>query len=377
MKIYIIAGEPSGDTLGSKLMAALKQLAPSTEFHGVGGELMQAQGIKSLFPMHEISLMGFAEVLPHIPQIMKRISQTVEDILSQKPDVVVTIDSPGFNFRVAKKLKGRGIKLMHYVAPTVWAYKPERAKRTAELYDAIMVLLPFEAEYFEREGLKTYFTGHPIVEDFKNLPARNIFRDKHSISGSQKLICLSPGSRSGELDRLLPIFSQVISQIRTRHPEARFVVPTLKEHENNVWNKFNSISTDAIIVTDRKSKLEAFTACDAGLSKSGTITLELSLSGMPIISTYKVHPITAWLLRRMVKVSTYNLVNLIAGENVIPEFIQENCTAEKLTPAIMELINNNEKREQQFEKSRAALNQLGLNWPETPSIKAAQAVLKS
>ncbi len=373
-KIYIIAGEASGDNLGSKLMAALKN-AGKVEFFGLGGDKMAKEGLNSVFPMSEISLMGFLEIIPHIPNLLDRINQTVEDIEKHKPDMVITIDSPGFCCRVASKLQGKNIPLVHYVAPTVWAYKPKRAEKFARLFDHLLVILPFEPPYFEKVGLKTTYIGHPIIEEPFAKGNGAAFRKRHNIDADAKVLCAMPGSRNGELARLLPIYQEAIEIISDKTERLHVVIPTISSVAQKVQKFAESLPVPATVIEAAEEKYDAYAASDVALAKSGTGTLELSLAKIPMIIVYKVNFLTHFILKRLVKIKYANLVNLISDKEVIPEFLQNDCTAENLAENLAELLNNKKSRDAQVKNSKNAIDQLG-KAPPTPSERAAAVILK-
>ncbi len=313
-KIFIIAGEASGDWLGSKLIHSIRQKLPGAEISGVGGPKMELEGFTSIFPMKEISLMGFAEILPHAFNLMKRLKQTEQAIIEQKPDVVVSIDSPGFNFRIAERIRHLRpqTKLIHYVAPTVWAYKPERAEKVNKLFDKLLCILPFEPEYFTNAE----FIGHPVIEDGLDKGDGAGFKERHKLGD---FICLMPGSRKGEVKRLLPIFLDAAKKLGKE--------PVIIAADNV------QIDADVKIVHNRE-KLDCFAASSYGIIKSGTSGLEYAFAGRPYVIAYKANPITIWLIRRMVKIQFANLVNILFGREVVPELLQEKCTAAEIAQAL-------------------------------------------
>ena len=363
MKLYFIAGEASGDNLGGKLIHALKQRT-QLEVYGVGGVEMEAQGLKSLFPMSDISLFGITEIIPHIPTILKRLKQTVEDIERLKPDAVITIDVPGFSFRVVEKLKARGsnIPRIHYVAPTVWAYKEHRAEWVAKWYDLLLLLLPFEPPYFDKVGVKNIFVGHPLIEDkTSNIATKN--------KGS---LLMLPGSRRGELKRHFPIFEETIKKV---NGIKEVVIPSLPHLKSEIIRATSHWSVPVKVITDKAERLLAFQTADIALVKSGTVALELALYNVPMVVTYKINPLTAWMLRRMVKVKYVNLVNLLLDRLAIPELLQEQCAPLPLADALNALLNDPVARAAQQQAMQEALLMLGLNQSPNPSEKAAAAIL--
>jgi len=376
IKIYIIAGEASGDILGAKLMEALRsQSADYMDFHGVGGDRMVGHGLHSLFPMSDISVMGFAEIVPHIPRVLKRIKQTVNDILKVRPDVLVTIDSPGFCCRVAEKLQGKGIKIIHYVAPTVWAYKPKRAEKFARLFNHILLLLPFEAPYFDKVGLANTYVGHPIIEDSKVKGDANKFLAKHKIKTTEKILCVMPGSRITEIKRLMPIFCSALSKIVFEDVAVRPViitVPFLRE----AINKYSwKLPHNTLIIDSPIEKYDVFAASKAALAKSGTGTLELSLSNVPVVVTYKISWISYMLIKSLIKVKYANLLNLVKDKEIVPEFMQNQCKSELLADATLKLLKDENHAKSQVKEAKEALTMLGLGSEMSPSVKAASVVL--
>lgn len=379
LHIYLIAGEASGDLLGGKLMAALKRQHSKLTFSGVGGPKMAAQGLDPLFDFRELSLMGFAEVLPHIRRLKQRMQQVHDDILDRQPDIILTIDSPGFNFRLVKKLReheqGKNFKFIHYVAPTVWAYKPERAKKIAPLYDKLLVLLPFEPPYFEREGLATSFVGHPVLEDDYTKADAQAFREKHGILPNAPVLLLLPGSRPTEIRRHLNIFLQTLEQLTARFGNLTEVLIVPKNMEHEIEDHLVDWPGRPIIVTEEAEKHDAFAAATVALVKSGTVSLELACARVPMVVTYRVSAISAWLLRRMIKVKFVSLVNILLNREVIPEMLQENCTPDKLAHEVAGLLINKELRDKQVLEASHALAQLIPANNERPSDLAASEVL--
>ncbi len=374
-RLFLIAGEHSGDALGSRLMAALKtQSAGRIGFAGVGGPRMKAEGLDSLFPMSDLSVMGLAEVLPRVPKLLRRLRQTVADIKARRPSAVVSIDAPDFCFPVAKRLKGQGIPLIHYVAPQVWAWRPGKAKVAAELFDRLIVLLPFEAPYFEAVGPSSAFVGHPVVETGAESGDGQAFRRRHGIPAEAPLICVLPGSRGNETARLLPIFGETLALLRKNLPDLRAVVPTVEGVAEQVAAAAAGWTPTPLITHGQADKLDAFAAADAALAASGSVTLELAVAKTPTVIAYKVNPLTALLARRLIRVRYINLVNLILDRQALPEFLQENCRPEKLAAALAGIFADDAARRAQRDAFEEVLQRLGLGGPP-PSEKAAEIVL--
>lgn len=383
-KFFIIAGEASGDLLGSKLIRELKLLEPNAEFVGVGGKLMQEQGLIPIFPMEELSVMGFMEIVPHLAKLLRRINQTAETIIAEKPDFLITIDSPDFCFRVMNKLSERSrgnFKRTHLIAPSVWAYREKRAEKISKLYDLLLAILPFEPPYFEKYGLKTVFIGHPILEnapDFSKKAEENLrFRKKYSIAESDLVICLTPGSRSSEVKKIFPEFIAAVNFLAERRiPKSiKVIIPLIDKTRDLVSEMAKALKVEYFLI-EKDEKNSAFFATNFALAKSGTNALEFSLYRVPLLIAYKINSITHFFLKRMVKIKFANLVNLILNEEIIPEMLQKNCEGKKLAAVLEKLISDKNLAENQIEKSTKALKLMGLGSLENPSQKAAKEILK-
>ncbi|MSP88413.1 MAG: lipid-A-disaccharide synthase [Alphaproteobacteria bacterium] len=375
-RIFVVAGEPSGDAIGGAIMTALNRIGGGIVFSGIGGPAMTAQGLASLFPMNELAVMGLAELIPHIPRLLRRIDQTVNAVLAERPDAVVTIDAPGFGFRVARRLKGAGIPLVHVVAPSVWAWKPGRAAKIARFLDRLLVLLPFEPPYFTRHGLATDFIGHPAVEA---PPGDGVaFRERHGIPADAPLLCVLPGSRAGEVGRLLQPFADAVGILARERAGLRVVVPTVPgvvaaRVRAQVW------PVPAIVVEGAEAKRDAFAASTAALAASGTVALELALAGVPAVVAYRVNPLTHQIVKRLVRVAHVNLVNLILDRPVVPELLQGECRADLLARAVGRLFDDPAARTAQIEAGMTVGDRLGraemrAGGP-TPSERAAKILL--
>ncbi len=379
-KFFVIAGEASGDLLGSKLIKELKLQNPDANFSGVGGDLMQEQGLKSIFPMNDLSVMGFLEVLPHIPKLLQRINQTARAIAEEQPDAVITIDSPDFCFRVIKKIQNlSAVKKIHLIAPSVWAYREGRAQKIAKLYDLLLAILPFEPPYFEKYGLKTIFVGNLVVEnapDFSTKTAlRSQFRQQHNISESDMVVCLTPGSRNGEVSRIFPEFIGAINLLAEKNPAIKVLIPLVDKTRNLVEQMAKSLKVEYFLV-EREERKMAFFAADFALAKSGTNTLEISLYRLPMLICYKVNCLTHFILKRMIKIKFANLVNLIANREIIPEMLQDKCRADLIFAAMKPLLENKDLAQKQIDDSTMVLKVMGLGNSKTASMKSAEAILK-
>jgi lipid-A-disaccharide synthase len=377
-KIAIIAGEVSGDQLGGWLMEAIKTRRADVQFVGVGGSNMQAQGLTSLFPIRDIALIGIAEILPHIRTLTRRIRETVEFLEREQPDIIITIDVPGFALRVLKQLHARGkirAKLIHYVAPTVWAYRPERAKIVAERYDHLLCLLPFEPPYFEAEKLPTSYIGHQIAWWWKDRGDGAAFRKAHGIAIDAALLAVFPGSRAGEIKRLWPIFSKAIERLHATPPALEVVIQVPEALLEPMRARTKNWIVKAQVLSNATDKKGLFAAATAALAKSGTIGLECALAGLPSVTAYRANPISVYLLRKMITVAYVNLANILAGKMVVPELLQENCTPEKLSAALQPLLTDETARTAQKQELTRISAMLGSDDSRSPSDKAAEIVL--
>ncbi len=375
--IFLIAGEPSGDVLGARLMAALKRKSGGkVRFAGVGGARMGEEGLGSLFPIGELSLMGLAEVLPHVPRLLRRIRETAARIRALSPSVLITIDSPDFTFRVAKRkrLGGATMPAIHYVAPQVWAWRPGKAKATANLFDRLMVLLPFEPPYFEAVGLPCTFVGHPVVESGAEKGDGPAFRRRHGIPPVTPLICVLPGSRRSETTPLLPVFGETLGRLMQSWPHLRAVVPTVETVADAVTTAAEGWPVPALVLKGDAEKFDAFAAADAGLAASGTVTLELAMANTPMVVAYKVNPVTGWLARRLIRTRYVNLMNLILDRETVPELLQDDCTPDKLAETLFRLLTDGAAQRAQRAAFAEVMEKLGRDGPP-PSERAAEVVL--
>jgi lipid-A-disaccharide synthase len=372
--IYLIAGEASGDVLGGRLMAALLARRPELRFAGIGGEQMARLGLASRFPMRELALMGLLEVLPKVSALRRRLRETVADITAQRPAVVVTIDSPGFTLRVLRAIAPLGLPRAHYVAPQVWAWRPGRVRHYGGLWDRLLCLLPFEPAFFARHGLPATFVGHPVLESGADTgdPAR--FRIRHELAADTPVLTVMPGSRRTEVGRMLPTFGAALRLIAARVPGLVPVVPLAGPVAEAVAAGAARWPTPPILLDTIADKHDAFAASAAALTKSGTSTLELAMAGVPMLVGYRVNKFSAAIARRMITVRYASILNLIAGQEIVPELIQENCTPERIAAALVPLLTDPTAAAAQRTACRTVLAQLA---PPvgTPSAAAAAEVL--
>ncbi len=373
--VFLVAGEPSGDALGARLMDSLRRLkGNAVRFAGVGGQAMGLRGLDSLFPLSDLAVMGLIEVLPRLPRLIRRLQQTVDAVAAMRPDVVVTIDSPGFNLRLAKRLRGLGIPVVHYVAPSVWAWRSGRAKKMVGLFDRLMALLPFEPPYFSEVGLPCTFVGHPVLECGADVADGAAFRRRHGIGVEIPVLVCLPGSRRSETSRLLPVFAATIRRLAAEHPSLRVVVPTVETVADAVKKHIGNWAGNPIVVMEESERYAAFAAANAALAASGTVSVELALAGVPTVVAYRVNGLTAWLARRLIKVRYVNLINIVLGREAVPERLQNACRPDVLAADIDVLLNDPLTRKNQAEAVAEALRILGRN-DESPSLRAAREVL--
>lgn len=377
MRIYLIAGEPSGDLLGSRLMRAMIAKDPQTEFFGVGGETMQREGLESLFDISELAVMGIVEVIPSIPRILKRIRQVVEDIERVKPDVVVTVDSWSFSARIHKLLKKKKLSIpqVHYVAPQVWAWKKKRARTMHKYIDRLLTLFPYEPKYFTPYGLKTDFVGHPVIESLVIYGSKTDFRERFNVPPASEIMVVLPGSRKNEVARLLPIFLSVAQQFYEKHPEYVFVIPTVKTVEDKVQAMVKETNLPVIVVNTESDRYDAFHAANVAVAASGTVALELAMVDVPHIIAYRVSPLTAFLARHFLKIEFVNLTNILIGREIVPELLQENCAEDKILYYVNELIKQKDLYQRQMDGFEKVRKILGLG-EQTPSDNAADIIFK-
>ena len=380
-RFYVIAGEASGDALGAGLIQGLKQLTNgAAEFRGIGGEQMREEGVESLFPISEMAVMGLFEILPKAPKMLGRIAETVDDIHRFKPDAVITIDSKAFTLRVQKRLHKARVrsgetspKLIHWVPPTVWAWRPGRAKVIARFLDHLLTLYPFEPKFFQPFGLSATFVGHPAAAREQGDGAS--FRGRYGIKPDAKVLGIMPGSRPAEVRYLKERFSEAASRLHRRYPELHIVVPTVPVVRALVEEMVSSWPGKVTLVHDHMHKQSAFAAMDLALAASGTVTLELGLAEVPMIVAYRVHPVTAFILRRLVDPTKIVLANALLEKPIIPQLLQEDCTADKIVIELEKMLDDPIYRDQQTSASKEVRKLLTADG-ELPTYRAARTVLE-
>ncbi len=383
MKIFIIAGEDSGDKLGSAIMDSLIAATDdSLNFVGIGGNGMTSRGLRSLFPMSELSVMGFIEIASQYTKLKKRINETVFSILNEKPDILLTIDAPEFCFRVAKKIKliNKDIPIAHYVAPTVWAWRPNRAKNISNFIDHILALFPFEPPYFRDVEINCDFVGHPIVsEDLADEDSITEFKKEFSITDEPIILCL-PGSRKVEIDRLMPVFGKTLDRFSNILPDARFILPSTPDVYEYSKIYLEHMPKDIVFLTPEKFGFEkylqfkkaSFKMSRLALAASGTVSLELAANSTPMVIGYDMNFFSRNIVGLMLKTDTVNLVNLITGNRTIPECIGSNFNCENLFLEMVRVYSNSQSQIKDF---KTTMDLLGIN-NLPPNIRAANSLLK-
>ena len=369
MTLFLIAGEPSGDRLGAALMAGLKTLSPGVSFAGVGGPLMQSEGMQSLFPMEDLSVMGLVEVLPKYFHLKRRIAEAAQAVLDSGAQALITIDSPDFCLRVAAIVKKArpGFRTIHYVAPSVWAWRPGRAAKMARVIDHVLALLPFEPPYMTAAGMSCDFVGHPVVAEALASP-----EEVAMMQGEGPLILALPGSRRGEVARLAPVLGDTLAQIKAVHPKARVALPTVRGVAGLVQEVTRDWPIRPQIIEDPAQKRAAFAAADVAIAASGTVSLELAANGCPMVIAYDMHPATLWMMRRAALIDTVTLVNLVSETRTVPEFIGERCRADLIAPEVLRLLQDGPGA--QAEAMRLTMQRLGQGG-DPPGLRAAASVL--
>ncbi|OWU83582.1 lipid-A-disaccharide synthase [Oceanicola sp. 22II-s10i] len=379
-RVFLIAGEPSGDALGAALMSGLRSLEPGVSFDGIGGPEMEAQGLVSRFPMSDLTVMGLAEVLPRYPALRRRLRQAVKAVLDTRPDVLITIDSPDFCLRVARAVRARArIRTVHYVAPTIWAWRPRRAARMKGVIDQVLALFPFEPPHWAASGIRCDFVGHPVAATPPATEAQAAaFRLAHGIGDAPLLLAL-PGSRRSEVARLAPVMDDALERLRPRHPDMRVVIPAAPSVIGTVTEACSGWAVRPLILDPREigaerlaeAKHAAFRAADVALAASGSVTLELAAAGTPMVVAYDLHPLSRAIVTRLLKVDTVTLPNLVTGTRAVPEFIGRACRPVSIAGALAEVIDHPRHQMAALAECMERLGQGG----EHPGLRAARAVL--
>jgi lipid-A-disaccharide synthase len=353
LRIALVAGEASGDILGAGLMRALKARHPAVEFIGVGGPLMQAEGLTSYFPMERLSVMGLVEVLGRLRELLARRKKLVADLIAAKPDVFIGIDAPDFNLNIELKLRQAGIKTVHYVSPSVWAWRQKRVLKIREGCDLMLTLFPFEAKFYEEKGVPVRFVGHTLADAIPLQADRAAARAELGLPDGP-LVALMPGSRGGEVGRLGALFFDTAQRLRALRPGVRFVVPCANAQRRAQLEELLAGRDLPLTLLDGQSHL-ALAACDAVLIASGTATLEALLYKRPMVVAYRLAPLTFWILKRMVKSPYVSLPNLLAQRLLVPELLQDDATVEALAQTLSPLIEGGEEQTRGFDEIHRTL----------------------
>jgi lipid-A-disaccharide synthase len=378
-RIFIIAGEASGDLLGGDLLREIKQTYPDAIIGGIGGDQMLESGLpETLFPITDLSVMGLVEVIRHLPRLLKRMAQTKYAIQAFKPDMLITIDAPDFTLRIAKWVKQYmpQVKIVHTVAPTVWAWRPKRAQKIARFLDGLLCLFPFEPRYFTPHGLRAHFMGHPLAKMVKPLDdeKRSAFFARYQLDEERPILMLLPGSRQREIETLLPVFIDTAHRLLRAYPDLQIIVPTLPHTEQDVGNVCALNSLPVTLITQLDDKYTAMQLSQVALHASGTVALELAFCDTPMVTGYLASPLTAWFARRLLTIKYVNLVNLLEDEAVVPEMLQDDCAVDKLAPMVEALLTNQVSAARQrthFAHVRKTLQ------PDKPAVEFLSEILKS
>jgi lipid-A-disaccharide synthase len=375
-KIFLIATEESGDRLGANLMKVLRQrLGGAVQFEGVGGRAMTREGLASLFPIEELSIIGLAAVVKQLPKILRLIKQTAAAVTQASPDILVIIDSPDFTHRVAKRVRASDprIPIVDYVSPSVWAWRPGRARAMRTYVEHVMALLPFEPDAYRRlHGPPCSYVGHPLIEQLASLrPGADEARRR---SEPPPVLLVLPGSRRGEIRHHMTVFGQALSRLKDDGVAFELILPTMPHLQEAVTEALGAWPVQPRVVVGEQEKRAAFRIAHAALAKSGTVTLELALAGVPMVTAYRTGSTEAWILRRAINVNSVILANLVIGDNIVPEFLQQDCTPEKLSRALRDVVDDSPLRRKQVE-AFAKIDGIMSTGNQPPSARAADIVL--
>jgi lipid-A-disaccharide synthase len=375
-RVFLIATEESGDRLGASLMKVMRQrLGDAIQFEGVGGRAMAGEGMTSRFPIEELSIMGLAAVAKQLPKVLRLIRQTAAAVTHASPDILVIIDSPDFTHRVARRVRARdsSIPIIDYVSPSVWAWRPGRARAMVSYVDHVLALLPFEPEAYRRlRGPPCSYVGHPLTEQLVTL--RPNAAEQARREASPPVLLVLPGSRRSEIRHHVDVFGATLGLLRAQDIAFELILPTMPHLEQAVRDGVRGWPVEPKIVVGEAEKRAAFRIAHAALAKSGTVTLELALAGVPMVAAYKVGAIEAWVMRRMIQVNSVILANLVVGNNVVPEFIQQDCTAEKLARGLRDVLSYSALRRRQVQ-AFAGIDAIMSSGNVSPSVRAADIVL--
>lgn len=383
MKLFFIVGEDSGDALAAPLIHALKNMPGKEDDDikclGIGGPMMEEEGFQTLLPMDQISVVGIWEVVPKLFHLIRIKQALLDEIENQQPDAVITVDFPDFNFNLAKTLKKRGVykgKVIHYVSPSVWAWRAGRAKQISMFLDGIMCLFPMEPEYFTKHGLMAKHVGHPLVISSANESAGETFRRNNDIPLKDKTLGLFFGSRENEFKFLGPVIKGAARLLDDTQENLHLIAPTLPRLEYDVQEVLQGFDLPVSVSANSISKWDAIKACDVAIAASGTMALELAYAGVPHVVCYKVNPLTALILKFLIKIKYVHLVNILLKKDIVPEFLQEQCTAENVSKETLHLLNNEEARTKQIEAFKEIKGLLAPQSKLDPSQEAASFIFE-
>ncbi|WP_407651311.1 lipid-A-disaccharide synthase [Denitrificimonas halotolerans] len=369
LKVALVAGEASGDILGAGLMQALRRHSPHIEFIGVGGPLMEAQGLTSYFPMERLAIMGLVEVLGRLPELLARRKRLIKTLIEQKPDVFIGIDAPDFNLNIELKLRQAGIKTVHYVSPSVWAWRQKRVFKIRKACDLMLTLLPFEAQFYKAHQVPVCFVGHPLADSIAMKHDPSPAREQLGLPRDAQVVALLPGSRGGEVAKLGGLFVETARLLLAEKPQLRFIIPAANAARQQQLAEIIKDMPNLPIEILAGQSQTALQACNVVLIASGTATLEAMLFKKPMIVAYKLAPTSHWLLKKMVKSPYVSLPNLLAAEMLVPEFIQDAATPEALAEAVLEQLEDGSKQIQRFAELHESIRC-------NASERAAQSVLQ-
>ena len=354
-KIFVLTGEPSGDILASKVISKLKNSSPNIEYLSVGGEYLKALGIKSIYDLKEITYLGFTKVLLNIFKINKKINETVHKIIEFSPDILFSVDSPDFTLRVAKKVKKikPNIKTIHFVAPQVWVWREHRLKQLKSFLDHILLLFPFEKKYFDKENIKSTFTGHPLLEENE----KTEIDISQIIKKDKKVFSIYPGSRMSEINVLLPILLEFVKLMNEKYTDIFFIFHSTTEHSQLIKNLLSKEGFENCeVISDKKIKAHVLSQSIFAVAKSGTISLEICNAKVPSVIIYKMNRINFLIIKMLVKVKSPNIINIAANEEVIPQLLQSKCNPEDIFKTVDRLLNDKKILEKQVKKSQEIIN---------------------
>jgi lipid-A-disaccharide synthase len=375
-KIFLIATEESGDRLGASLMKVLRQrLGGAVRFEGVGGKSMAREGLTSLFPIEQLSIMGLAAVVKQLPMLLRRIRETAAAVTDASPDILVIIDSPDFTHRVARRVRARdpAIPIIDYVSPSVWAWRQGRARAMRGYVDHVLALLPFEPEAYRRlRGPPCSYVGHPLIEQTGGL--RPSAEERKRRQEQPPVLLVLPGSRRSEIKHHMTVFGETLGWLLGERGPFELILPTMPHLQEAVAEGVKSWPVQPRIVVGENEKKAAFRIAHAAFAKSGTATLELAIAGVPMVAAYRGGAVETRIMRSMIRLNSVILANLVIGENVVPEFIQQDCTPEKLLPALRDVLEDSPLRRRQLE-AFAKIDAIMSTGNQPPSVRAADIVL--